>query len=70
VRRCEHCGRPLGPSRADRRFCDTACRVAWHRARDRELEAADWLEQFAALLERAPAGALAELAGPRHVRGA
>jgi hypothetical protein len=47
-----------------------SCRVAWHRALDRELEAADWLEQLAALLERAPAGALAELAGSRLVRGA
>jgi hypothetical protein len=71
VRSCEHCGRRLGSrSRQDRRFCDTSCRVAWHRARDRELEAADWLEQLAALLERAPAGALAALAGSRHARGA
>jgi hypothetical protein len=67
----KHCGRRLGStSRPDRRFCDVSCRVACHRALDRELEAADWLEQLAALLERAPAGALAELAGSRLVRGA
>jgi hypothetical protein len=38
LRRCENCARTLGPSRADRRFCGTACRVAAHRAR----RAPDW----------------------------
>ena len=37
MRACEHCGRPLGPSRQDRRFCDASCRVASHRAQEREL---------------------------------
>jgi hypothetical protein len=32
-RRCENCQQILGPSRSDRRFCGTACRVAAHRAR-------------------------------------
>lgn len=34
-RRCENCDRTLGPSRADRRFCSTACRTANHRRRQR-----------------------------------
>jgi hypothetical protein len=32
-RRCENCQRILGPSRSDRRFCSTACRVAAYRRR-------------------------------------
>jgi hypothetical protein len=31
-RRCERCRGILGPSRADRRFCATACRMAAYRA--------------------------------------
>jgi hypothetical protein len=37
-RRCENCDRALGPSRADRRLCSTACRVAAHRARRAPVE--------------------------------
>lgn len=32
-RRCERCHGILGPSRVDRRFCSTACRMAAYRAR-------------------------------------
>ena len=37
-RRCENCARTLGPSRSDRKFCSTACRVAAHRARRAPVE--------------------------------
>jgi DNA-directed RNA polymerase subunit K/omega len=46
-----------------------ACRTSAHRARELELEAADWLEQLAGLLARAPVRALDELAGGRLDRG-
>jgi hypothetical protein len=61
TRRCERCSRVLA-GRADRRYCSSGCRTAAHRAREAELEAADWLEQLTTLLARAPRGALEELA--------
>jgi predicted NBD/HSP70 family sugar kinase len=67
-RACERCGRTIA-GRADRRYCSSSCRTAAHRAREAEHEALDWLEQFAALVARAPARALEELAGERLARG-
>jgi hypothetical protein len=67
-RACERCGRVIA-GRADRRYCSSTCRTAAHRARELELEAADWLEQLSTLLARAPARALEELAGGRLDRG-
>jgi hypothetical protein len=43
-RSCENCERTLGPSRADRKFCSTACRIAAHRARRVELGRPDVVE--------------------------
>jgi hypothetical protein len=63
-RACERCGRTIA-GRADRRYCSSTCRTSAHRARELELEAADWLEQLSTLLARAPVRALDELAGGR-----
>jgi len=52
-RRCENCERRLGPSRVDRRFCSTACRVAAHRARLSADEPTSWRCSRVARSERA-----------------
>ena len=53
-RRCENCERRLGPSRVDRRFCSTACRVAAHRARLSADEPTSWRSAAAWLEANAP----------------
>lgn len=62
-RRCENCARTLGPSRADRRFCATACRVSAHRARRRPASGLDLRKlDLDEHLARAEAGIVASIA--------
>ena len=43
-RECEWCGRPLSGT-ARRRFCSDGCRQRAHRAREKEPQGWEWLEQ-------------------------